>query len=59
LQSDAGEWLDRQNTAVEPVLFPGIATRAYLLPNLPDDRNILASTSAHYFANYRLNALAW
>ncbi len=26
-QFDAGEWLDRQNTAVEPVLFPGIATR--------------------------------
>jgi hypothetical protein len=24
---EAGEWLDRQNIAVEPVLFPGIGTR--------------------------------
>jgi transcriptional regulator with XRE-family HTH domain len=39
-QSGAGKWLDWQNTADEPVSFPGIATRTYLLPNVPIDCNI-------------------
>ncbi len=39
-QSGAGKWLDWQNTADEPVLFPGIATRDTLLPNVPIDCNI-------------------
>ncbi len=38
--SGAGIWLDWQNTAVEPVLCPGIATRTHLLPNVPNDCNM-------------------
>jgi hypothetical protein len=38
--SGAGIGLDGQNTAVEPVSFPGIATRTYLLPNVPNDCNM-------------------
>jgi len=30
--SGAGEGLDWQNTAVEPVSFPGSVARTYLLP---------------------------
>ena len=50
-QSGAGKWLDWQNTAVEPVSFPGSVARTTLLPNVPIDCNMIIKTLLTIVAN--------